>query len=535
MADVPRFRPARPGVGSERTAPPLVVAAVAVAAYVIAYPFTRATYPPLTDLPFHAAQASILRHYFDPSFHFREQFTIHPLEAPYVSMYAIGALFALVLPITTAAKLMSISMLALMPAGLAVLLLGMKKSPLWALLGTGLTWCTVTQWGFLSFMGATGLFAMSIGFALMVVDDPTPGKRIALGVSLVAIFFTHVYRFPFAIAGVLLAGALVFPTTRRFSVLLRPLVPGLFLFALWILIRPRALSPGVAGLGFHAVRLTRISEHLFGSYWPMEGFPESAEGNAEHAIAKRMLALAVFAAVAAFALRRVDSHRDRSPEATGWTRQVTNLAVVLSAALFVLYLILPLEVGQWFYVYPREIVGVALFLIAALPDLPRGSAARAAFVVLFSFAVIPMTTFVAARFHEFEENTADFRDVVSHMPPSPRLTYLIYWLGGSLKTASPFLHLPAWIQAEKGGALGFHFAKWGFYPVRYRSNSPSVPPPSDERFEWTPQFFDVQKHGAWFDTFLVRHKIDPHELFDRDPSVHLVGRYGTWWLYRRGR
>jgi len=95
--------------------------------------------------------------------------------------------------------------------------------------------------------------------------------------------------------------------------------------------------------------------------------------------------------------------------------------------------------------------------------------------------------------------------------------------------------LPAWIQAEKGGALGFHFAQWGFYPVRYRSNSASVPPPSDERFEWTPEHFDVQKHGAWFDTFLVRHKIDPHQLFDRDPTIHLVGRYGTWWLYRRAK
>jgi hypothetical protein len=534
MADVPRFRLARPRAGSGRTERFLVVAAVAVVAYVVAYPFTRATYPPLTDLPFHAAQASILRHYFDPSFHFREQFTVHPLEAPYVSMYVIGALFALVMPITTASKLMAISMLGLVPAGLAVLLLGMKKSPLWALLGAGLTWCTVTQWGFLSFMGATGLFAMSVGFALMVLDDPTPRRRIALAASLVAIFFTHVYRFPFAVAGVLLAGGIMFPATRRFSVLLKPLVPGVFLFALWVLIRPRALAPGIGKIAFHAQRVLRIPEHLFGSYWPMEGFPETVEGNAEHAIATRMLVLAVFAAVAAIALRFVEARHRPGAERDLWTRRATHLALILAAGLFFLYLILPLEVGQWFYVYPREIVGVVLFLIAALPDLPRGALARAGFVALFSFAVVPMATFVAARFRAFEENTADFRDVVSHMPPAPRLLYLIYWLGGSMKTASPFLHLPAWIQAEKGGALGFHFAKWGFYPVRYRTGTANVPPPSDEGFEWEPQYFDVTKHGPWFDTFLVRHQIDPHSLFDRDGSIHLVGRYGTWWLYRRG-
>src|SRR5687767_1134337 len=73
--------------------------AVAATLYVVVYPFFQARYPPMTDLPFHAAEMSILRHYLDPSFHFREQFTIHPIEVPYVSMYAIGALLALVVPV----------------------------------------------------------------------------------------------------------------------------------------------------------------------------------------------------------------------------------------------------------------------------------------------------------------------------------------------------------------------------------------------------------------------------------------------------
>jgi hypothetical protein len=118
-------------------------------------------------------------------------------------------------------------------------------------------------------------------------------------------------------------------------------------------------------------------------------------------------------------------------------------------------------------------------------------------------------------------------------PPAPRLLYLIYTFAGSNKRASPFLHLPAWIQAEKGGSLAFHFAQWGLYPVRYRHLSPNVPPPFAEGFEWSPQYFDVSRHGEWFDTFLVRHALDPHELFDRDPSIHRVAHFGTWWLYRR--
>jgi hypothetical protein len=544
MADAPRFRPGAPRARRDPKGLVLALAALAVGAYVVVYPFTRCRYPPLTDLPFHAAQASILRHYFDPAFHFREQFTVHPLEVPYVSMYAVGALFAFVVPIATAAKVMAIVMLALVPAGLAVLLHGMRKDPLWSVLGLGLTWCTISQWGFLSYMGATGLFAMAVGLALRVVDEPTRRRQLAFGACLVAIFFTHVYRFPFAVAGSLLAGALVYPATRRFSVLVAPLAPGVALFILWLFIRPHALAPRFGPLAFHAERFGYVREHLFGAYLPFESLPPTTESIAEHAIAGRLFAVAAVAVAAAWLLRRAETRTaaapdTRTPEAiaadAAWARGVARLPWAIAATLFLLYLTLPLEVGQWFYVYPREIVGVVLFLAATVPELPRRFAPRAAVLALLGLTVVPMARFVSARFSEFEHETRDFRDVVAAMPEAPRLFYLIYWFGGSAKRASPFLHLPAWIQAEKGGSLAFHFAEWGFYPVRYREGSPAVPPTLEERFEWTPQYFDVRKHGPWFETFLVRHLIDPHELFDSDRSIHRVGHYGTWWLYQRRR
>src|SRR5690349_3465776 len=153
---------------SEPTGPLLTVMAASLAAVVIAYPFTLVHYPPITDLPFHASETSILRHYFDPRFHFREQFSFHPLEVPYLSMYGLGVLFALGCSIATATKMMAIVMLALVPIGLSVLFYGMNKDPLWGLAGLSLVWCTVTQWGFLNFMGAIGLYAMSVGYALLV-------------------------------------------------------------------------------------------------------------------------------------------------------------------------------------------------------------------------------------------------------------------------------------------------------------------------------------------------------------------------------
>src|SRR4051794_4538084 len=170
----------------------LALLGIAATIYVVAYPFTVVTYPPITDLPFHAAEASIVRHYFDPAYHFREQFEIHFLEVPYAALYLLCAFFALFLPIVWAVKLTAIVLLSLLPAGLAVFFYGMKKSPLLGLLGLGMVWSLLTHWGFLNFMGAIGLFAMVAGCTLMALDRPTRGRQLRLGLALFGVFFTHI-------------------------------------------------------------------------------------------------------------------------------------------------------------------------------------------------------------------------------------------------------------------------------------------------------------------------------------------------------
>ena len=102
-------------------------------------------------------------------------------------MYVIGALAALVMPVTWAVKVMAISMLLLLPAGLAVLFHGMKKSRLLGLLGLAPV-LGATHWG-LRFVGAIGLFAMAVGCALLVLDEPTRRRQVYLALALAAVFF----------------------------------------------------------------------------------------------------------------------------------------------------------------------------------------------------------------------------------------------------------------------------------------------------------------------------------------------------------
>jgi hypothetical protein len=60
-----------------------------------------------------------------------------------------------------------------------------------------------------------------------------------------------------------------------------------------------------------------------------------------------------------------------------------------------------------------------------------------------------------------------------------------------------------------------------------------VPPPVPLRWEWTPHLFRVEKHGSFFDWFLVRSSNSPDGVFRGDPSIHRVAHEGKWWLYAR--
>jgi hypothetical protein len=123
--------------------------------------------------------------------------------------------------------------------------------------------------------------------------------------------------------------------------------------------------------------------------------------------------------------------------------------------------------------------------------------------------------------------------IAEEVPRASKLMYLVFDHSGSTRTSTPFIHLPVWIQAEKGGWLSFHFVGWDLHPIRYRENDPNVPPPRPPRWEWMPELFNLERDGPWFDTFLVRNRTDPAYLFAADPSIKLVRATGTWWLYRR--
>lgn len=503
------------------------LAALAIGLYVLVAPFAAARYPMMTDLPFHAANASIIRHYFDPSWHFQEQFVLQPLRVPYLSSYLLSALFMLVADPIVATKISTAAMLALLPAGLCVLLRAMGKSALLALLGVPFMWCALSSWGFVNHLGALGLFAMVVGLTLRLARRPTRAGQWALGAALVTLFFTHVFRFPFAICAVLGVAVVMYPATRRWPPIALPLAPPLALFAVWWLRRPAAVAQSFP-LTFEPKRLDEMGAHLFHSFrGPMEG-----------AVVDRALQL-LGAVAAALVLAHLVSLALRGGPSRAWRWRACATVVVACCvgAFLLMFLTLPMQVGDWWYIYPREITSAAYLALALFPDVPRRwGLAPAAFVIAAGAAVLPHATLVVAGHRRFHEATRDFTAIVRHLPPAPKLLYLVFDHGGTDAVSSPFLHLPAYVQATNGGWLGFHFASWGATPIAYRPRDEPgavVPPPLPGRWEWTPQRFEVLRHGRFAEWILVRRVLEPDHLFRGDPGVEKVAHEGRWWLYRR--
>jgi len=490
----------------------------------VARPFFAATYPPMTDLPFHAASASIFRHFWDPSFHFQEQFELHPLQVPYMSSYLLTAALMLLLPTLAAVKTATALMLLMLPAGLATLTWGMRKSPLLGLAGVPFVWGSLTHWGFINFVAAIGLYAAAIGLTLRILDRPERRVQLALGLVLVLLFFTHVFRLPFAIVGVLVTTAIMLPATGRARPVLLPLAPSVLLLAVFLALRPAALQGPSLDFVLHGERFEGFFDYVIGSF----------RDPAERAVARNHLIFVVLVGVASVLARHFVDKPERSANDLRFRRCA---AVAVGGAVSLVgfaYLALPMELGVWWYVFPREATAVLFLAVALIPDLPRAFLLRAGVTVVLGMSSLGVTSVVTKNWQTFDAVTQDFSAISAHIPQAPKLCYLVMDHSGSTRANTPFIHLPAYVQAVRGGWLSFHFASFGASPVRYRADEGAVvPPPVPRRWEWTPKRFRVEDNGPFFDTFLVRDRSDPTRLFAADPSIVFVAREGSWWLYRR--
>ena len=318
--------------------------------------------------------------------------------------------------------------------------------------------------------------------------------------------------------------------TRGLRAVAPALLPGVALFAAWLRGSARASLRGDVALAPDTERLADLPGWLWGSF-DDPGEPRALALGASRSWVRWVALVAVVAR---------GRRSRRSPLWPGPSPSFRARAALVGlgcvAASLLLYLTLPITTNDWWYVYPREATAACFLALSLLPDLPRPRALRAALVAATAAASLPMVVVVARNYAAWDPATRDFEAITRDLPQAPRLLYLIFDHSGSTRTVSPFTHLPAYVQAERGGSLSHHFAIWGASPLFYRSREGResvVPPPTPPRWEATPEAFEVNDRGRFFDWFLVRRQERPDAIFEADPTIVLSDHAGTWWLYRR--
>jgi len=514
---------------SERLDLPLTLVAalgaLALAVYAIALPLWEAHTPLMVDVPFHTATAAVLKHYSDPEWHFLEQFTLRPHRVPYLSFYGVIVAFMSMFPPVVATRMAIGLMLFCLPAGLAVLAWGMRKSPLLGLLGLLPAWAVLTHWGFINHLGALGMFAAALGFALRLVERPSRSLQWALGLTLVAIFFTHVFRFPFAWLASLGAALCVWPDRSRLRDFSWPLAVPMALFVAWLVFRPRSVDLHVDLQWPDAARFATAEAFL---YKPFKG--------ASYLALYRRALMILGAGFLAVGLTAWVRRPTGTPATPTFNRRARLLVAACAFGFFAVYMVFPMWIGNWFYVYPRAITSAAFISFALVPTIPRQGSWRLGFVLLVAVSIVPITRHVARAHVAFAQTTDGMWTLSKQLPQAPRLFYLVFDHEGAQTEQTPYVHLPAYLQAQHGGWLGWHFANLGASPLVFRSHEEPlavVPPGPDAPWIWHPDQFDVCRDGGFFDWFIVRSQRDPTYYFSRDPTIVQVGHEDTWWLYKR--
>lgn len=484
--------------GDRATARLLPAAFLVMAAAALA-PLWSVEYPPMVDLPQHAAVVFIWKHYSDPAYGYREIFQLD-LFSPYLIGHALARLAAVALPVPAAMKAaVSLAVLAL-PLALAHLLRRAGGDPWGALLGFPLAYGFAFYWGFTNY-----LLAVPVGLAFAAAGlgyARAPSRRKGAALALFAFVLYSCHALAFALCVPIVAAWILafsgFSGWRR----LWPLAPAAAVIAVWVvalrLVDPNAAPPLLWSEPLWQ-RLAELPKMLVGA--GRRGGPWLVGG---------LLALA---------LPWVGA-RWRGRPAWRWIPVATALALYLAAPNRAL--------GTWF-VYPRFAVFAAAFVLLVLEPASARWRRRLGRGLVLAFAAGWMV-FLGLELRAVDAEARGFDAVIEHAEPGRRLLGLVFDPGYEHAAGLPvFAHFHMWYLARKGGLAEYTFGIAAPQLIHYR---PGAGPLSHPELSLHPERFDFRRDGR-FDYFLVRSRRDLGPRLFAGAPVVLEARSGAWWLYRR--
>lgn len=495
----------------------------AVASVLATIPVWIPTFPPMTDLPQHAAQVALLREMLRPDFVWQSMFHINWFT-PYLLGYMLVYVLTPAVGMVAACKIVIATALASLPPATALVMRETGTDRRWALLTIPAMYGFSYHWGFLNFLVAAPLGLVFVWLTLRQARMPTWPRAIGLGVTIIALFFCHALICAFfgLIAGLILlfSGTSIWNAIRR-VLPLTAVLPIMFLWAshaqaMPIMVWPSEwnlnwfttddayystiaqwTTPGGWGWGRTAGLFPRLLGILPGAFSTIAGLTFVALPFAAGARCTRRLRL--------------------------WIPFLVCLAMVLFAPGFLF--------GTDFIYQRFTVFLLPLFLITlqqpADRPWPRWTWPVATLLVAGWIGVVSTNVL------HYEAEAAGFDAIVGHMEPAQRALGLEFERDSRGTIAPPFLHFASWYSALKGGVVDPNFAGTHVQLVLYK---PEARPPARLGFEWVPRLFDWNLlRGGDYRYFVVKAEADHGPwIFGGSPcGGRLVHHVNHWWLYER--
>ncbi len=482
---------------------------IVIASVLATAPVWLATYPPMVDLPEHAAQVALLRSLHTPDFRFAGLFWVNwftPYLLGYMLVYVLTPLFGIV----TSCKIVVALALAALPVTTALLTRETGADSYWALLTIPAMYGFSYNWGFLNFLVATPMGLLFLALFMRHTRKPSVRTTICLALVSILLFFSHALIYLFFGFIVCVFAMVEIGNLRRALLAVLPTVAAIPLIVLWYL-RTKS-DPGVQeGVFWDLNWITSLDPHTWGGR--LTGFFPRLLG-----IWPSYVCLVL--GIALFALPLLAGTRPMKRPSV-WV----PLAICLAVTLFA-----PTGGHSTWAVAQR-------FTVFALPFFVIGLGTGTSSRPTWRAAILPLLfawiSIIIVATLTFEAEAAGFNQLLSAMEPNQRTLSLMFMQATKASPAPVFVHYPAWYSATKQGVVDMNFAAFPVALVRYR---PSLPPGDPSVSEWYPQTFRWSTwRGGAYRYFVVHAPVDlGYRLFGWVPCpVSLVTRSGNWWLYEK--
>lgn len=500
-----RSEDSRPAISAARREMLLLIAASLLATI----PVWLASFPPMVDLPEHAAQIALLHNLHNPGFRFADLFWVNWFT-PYLLGYILVYAFTPLLGIVTATKLVVAVAVAAVPVATALLARETGADRYWALLTIPAMYGFSYGWGFLNFLVAAPIGLLFLVMFMRHTRKPSLRGSAYVALFSILLFFSHAltYLLLGAIAGsyaLLETGRL-----RKAATAVAPVSAAVPLAMLWYF-RTMADSgtkdPVVWGLNWFST----ADPHTWGGR--VSGF------------FPRLLGLwsPLFCLLFGLALVAL-------PFLAG-ARLSRRLGVWAPLAVCVGVMLFGPTGGHSGWALSQRFAVFALpFFVIGLDKSPvRRPVWRAATV----FLLLAWITILISITVRYDAEAKGFKQILAAMQPNERVLSLMFVQHMKGSPAPVFVHYPAWYSATKQGVVDMNFAVFPVALVRY---GPAVPSPNPTVSEWHPDTFRWEEwRGGTYRYFVVHAPVDlGYRLFGWAPCpVSLIAHSDNWWLYEK--